>query len=169
MHSRLFFCSDFCCQEKGNSRCCKTTTLNLVLMLYCASSQVSNKRSICLHEWSKDNDTHADVEDAVNAFCIPNTAVMYCWDLLDWDSFLPQWFMPIPGILQFQHFKVSQTDKYHVECRKSPTAETTLIRIVKDNVSLPENSCNLPPVLPAKGLSKKRQDHLQKQAAPYIS
>ena len=85
---------------------------------------------------------------------------MYCWDWLDWDSFLPQWFKPIPGILQFQHFKVSKTDKYHVECCKSPTAEPTLIRIVKDNVGLPENSCNLPPVLPAKGFNKKRGDYL---------
>ena len=80
-----------------------------------------------------------------------------------------EWFKPIPGILQFQHFKVLKTDKYHVECRKSPTAEATLIRIVKDNGGLPENSCNLPPVLPAKGLSKKREDYLTKQVAPYFS
>ena len=77
--------------------------------------------------------------------------------------------MPIPSILQFQHFKVSKTDKYHVECRKSPTAEATLITTVKNNVGLQENTCNLPPVLPAKGLSRKREDYLQKQVAPYIS
>ena len=44
-----------------------------------------------------------------------------------------------------------------------------LIRIAKDNVSLPENSCNLPPVPPAKCLSKKREDYLTKQVAPYFS
>ena len=86
----------------------------------------------------EDNNTPADVEDTVNASFIPNTAVMYCCNWLDWDSFLHGWFKPIPGILQFQHFKVSKTDKYHVECRKSPTAEATLIRIVKDNVGLPK-------------------------------
>ena len=78
---------------------------------------------------------------------------------------------PIPGNLLFQHFKVSKTDKYHVEYCKSPTAEATLSRIVKDNVVLPENSCNLPPVPTTKCLSEseKPEDYLTKQVGPYFS
>ena len=121
-------------------------------------------------KWRKsENDTLKDVEEAVNSSCVPNTALLYCWDWREWDAFLAKTYKPVKGILKYQHFVVSKDDKINIQCRETPDGQTTLIRILQEAGNIPTDANCLPNILPPAGLSPQRLDYLDKEVGPYVS
>lgn len=102
---------------------------------------------------AKENDAMADVKEAVDSSCGPNQAVLFPWTWHEWDTFLVTTLKSLAGISKYQHFKISQANPQHVECRETPGKEVTLVELVKDSVELPSDSSVLLSVLPTRGLS----------------
>ena len=105
---------------------------------------------------TSENDMLQDVEKAVDELCAPNFAVMHNWPWMQWDSRLLQKYLPVCGILKFQHFLFSKDDLLNVQWRTAPESEPTVIRILKHNVEPQTDPSILPEVLPPAGLSPQR-------------
>ena len=118
---------------------------------------------------TSENDTLHDVEKVINELCAPNFAVIHNWPWMEWDSWLLQNYLPVRGILKFQHFLFSKDDLLNIQCRTAPESEPTVIRILKHGVESPTDPSILPEVLTPAGLSPHCLQYLDKEVAPYVS
>ena len=148
--------------------CCATSLSDLIELSFISVGHsrcaVDGYFRLIKQKWrTYQNDTLQDVEEAVDELCAPNFAVMHYWSWMEWDSWLLQKYLPVRGILKFQHFLFSKDD------RTAPKSEPIVIRILKHGVKSPTDPSILSEVLPRAGLSPQRLQCLDKEVALYVS
>ena len=82
----------------------------------------------------------------------------------DWATFLGNYFIQIPQITSYQHFRVSKDHPYTVFVRHFANKEETTISILKENINI---SMALPSILQPSGLSFERQQYLFEHIRPF--
>lgn len=116
-------------------------------------------------------DSMDDVVSAVDSSCAANDALRYSWLWRVWDSFLADFFSPIRGIRNYQHFRATKAKPgvlfVKETCEDADEKEIALLRPSKTVANV--KAAGLPAVLPAAGISEERLHYLEAQIKPFLS
>ena len=98
-----------------------------------------------------------------------NSVQLYEWVWREWDRYFSTSFKPLPGILQFQHFKFSKALPGVVLTQKRCDSTELEHNLLKRGVDVQGFSVSdLPRVLPPAGLSLDRAQYLYKEIRPFV-
>ena len=139
-------------QVPGHARCLIDGGFALIKKLY--------RRCDC--------DGIGQLEDVVNKSSSTNTAVRYpAWQWRSWKPYLTQFFKPVKGIRQYQHFSFNSDEPSIVSAQKTSGGIVEKIAILKDQ-GFSFDEIRRPAVLPASGLSESRLRYLFSHVRPYV-
>ncbi|KAK7487250.1 hypothetical protein BaRGS_00021478 [Batillaria attramentaria] len=85
----------------------------------------------------------------------------------DWQNFLSPAFRRMPGVLQYSHFRVTR-ERPGVLFYRSSLAEDEQSRMLIKSAAAFDALPDMPPVLPAAGLSYERQAYLYNQIREFV-
>nr|KAG5699854.1 hypothetical protein BaRGS_034628 [Batillaria attramentaria] len=85
----------------------------------------------------------------------------------DWQNFLSPAFRRMPGVLQYSHFRVTR-ERPGVLFYRSSLAEDEQSRMLIKSAAAFDALPDMPPVLPAPGLSYERQAYLYNQIREFV-
>lgn len=135
-HNRIAFKM----QIPGHARCLIDGGFAILMKLY--------RRCDC--------DSIRQLEDVVNRSSTTNTAVRYpAWQWRSMKEYLEQFFKPVKGIRQYQHFSFDSNEPGLVMAKKTCVRTEEKIEIFKDQ-RFQFREIRRPDVLPACGLSESR-------------
>lgn len=118
---------------------------------------------------SSEVDSMEDVDTVVNTSCSANSANRHSWPWHQWDARLKQFFKAIPGIIGYQHFRVSKNSPGKLFVRKSCGGDYTELDPLRPGVTYDAvKAADLTAILPPGGLSLKRLGYLHKEIQPYL-
>lgn len=147
-HNRI----EFKMQIRRHARCLIDGGFALLIKLY--------RRCDC--------DSIGQLEDVVNRSSTTDTAVQYpAWQWRSWKEYLGQFFKPVKGIRQYQHFSFDSNEPGIVTAKKTCDRTEEKIEILKDQ-GFQFREIRRPGVLPAGGLSESRVRYLYSHVRPFV-
>lgn len=96
--------------------------------------------------------------------CVGNTAPTIIYR--DWTSWLAQYFIPLKGISNYQHFKIEKDQP--ISLKEQKDSKEIRVELLKKKFPFNEPPKNLPKQLFSKGLSLKRQWYLYDEIRCHI-
>ena len=138
-------------QVPGHARCLIDGGFALIKKLF--------RRSDC--------DGIGQLEDVVNRSSTTNVAVRFpAWQWRSWKTFLTQYFKPLKGIRQYQHFAFHANEPGVVTVQRTSSDNEQKINILKDRDHRFEQITR-PAVVEPSGLSEMRIRYLYTHVRPF--
>ena len=79
----------------------------------------------------------------------------------DWSAFLEQYFVKLPGIKKFHHFRFSTEEPGKLYFKEYSTSPERSVMLLKNPAILPP--AGLPPKIKPQGLSQERKQYLYRE------
>ena len=86
----------------------------------------------------------------------------------EWDTFLPKFFRPVPGVSKFHHFEFRADAPGVVEVKEWSTSQSekhTILKVSPEEVTAAGEA----PVIPPGGISRARAEYLYKEIRPFVA
>ena len=84
----------------------------------------------------------------------------------NWSTFLEQYFIKVPNIKRYHHFRFSKDEPGKVYFKEFNSSAEQSLMLLKNNATLPSPSV-LPPKLQPEGLSQERKQYLYREISQF--